>query len=186
MPLHSVLQFSIRAAGAGVASLLLLASVALAEVPNTAQDALLGEEGQGPRDRFTSVWHVDCLSGAAGRRCEVTLQTADRESQNYVMQMRYPIRFVVDGDGRHIEFPFDGASIPPEMKVDLILDGRPLASVRAADRVGDPGLFDRLANGRQLLVSTGSFAEGRRVRAYVMLDGLSTALADAQRQYNGR
>src|SRR6185369_15769722 len=164
MSLHSLSRVTIRAAGLAAGSLLLLSSLALAEVPNSAQDAMLGAEGQGPRDRFTSVWHVDCSNaggnGGGGRRCEVTLQTADQESQNYTLQMRYPMRVVVDGSGRYIELPFTGTNVPAGSKVDLVLDGRVIASAPAGGRIGDPAVFDQLARGRQLLISTGSFAEG--------------------------
>lgn len=188
MSLHDISRFTLRATG--LAAGVLFCSLALAEVPNTAQDAMLGAEGQGPRDRFTSMWHVDCAnagpSGSGGRRCEVTLQTADRESKNYTMQMRYPLRIVVDGAGRAIELPFTGTNVPAGSKVDLVLDGRIIASAPAGGRIDDPAVFDQLAQGRQLLISTGSFAEGARVRSYIMLDGLQAAMADAQRRASGQ
>jgi len=186
MSLHSLSRVTIRAAGLAAGSLLLLSSLALAEVPNSAQDAMLGAEGQGPRDRFTSVWHVDCSNAGAGRRCEVTLQTADQESQNYTLQMRYPMRVVVDGSGRYIELPFTGTNVPAGSKVDLVLDGRVIASAPAGGRIADPAVFDQLARGSQLLISTGSFAEGARVRSYIMLDGLQSAMADAQSRASGQ
>jgi hypothetical protein len=163
---------------------IIFAPLALAEVPNTSQDAMLGSEEAGPPDRFRSLWHVGCMNANADRRCEVTLQTDDHESKGYTRALRYPLRVVVDGVGRHIELLFAEA-MPPDHRIDLILDGRVIASVRAGDRIANPALFEQLAHGRQLLISTGSFADGPRVRSYVMLDGLGIALADAQRRYDG-
>jgi len=109
------------------------------------------------------------------------LQTADHESKNYTQALRYPIRFVVDRAGWTIDFPF-GSAMPPDQRIDLVLDETPLTSVRAGDRISDPALLERLAHGRQLLISSGSFAQGPRLRSYIRLEGLGLALGDAERQ----
>ncbi len=157
-------------------------AAAVADMPDPAQDAMLGSEGAGPPDRFHSQWQVRCEDSGGAKRCEVTLHTADRESQGYTKQMRYPARFVVDRERRFIAFDFGEAAMPAGKPVELVLDGRVIATVPAGQQMDDGRVFDELLRGRQLLVSVGSFADGPRVRSYMMLDGLPAALADAQRR----
>lgn len=153
---------------------------ALADMPNTAQDAMLGREGSGPPDRFHSVWRVDCNDRGGEHRCDVTLRTADRESQGYTRQLDYPLHFIVDRNGPSIGFTFGETAMPAGKPVNLVLDGQIIATVAADQRVRDPAVIDRLMHGGELLVSVGSFADGPRVRSYMMLDGLPAVLADAQ------
>lgn len=163
-------------------ALSLVSFAAVADMPDPAQDAMLGSEGAGPPDRFHSQWQVICDAQRGEKRCEVTLHTADRESRGYTKQMRYPVRFVVDRERRFIAFEFGAQAMPAAKPVELVLDGQVIASVPAGQRMEDERVFDRLLHGRQLLVSVGSFADGPRVRAYMMLDGLQAALADAEQR----
>jgi hypothetical protein len=155
---------------------------ALADMPNTAQDAMLSREGSGPPGRFHSVWRVDCNDRSGAHQCEVSLRTADRESQGYTRQLDYPLHIIVDRDGPALGFTFGETAMPAGKPVNLVLDGQVIATMAADQRVRDPAVIDRLMHGGELLVSVGSFADGPRVRSYMMLDGLPAALADAQRR----
>lgn len=163
-----------------LAALMLLSVPALADVANPAQDESLAGEVNAPEGRFRSTWRVQCAGEAATRQCTVSLETVDRVVQGYTRKLEYPFRVVVDRAGRRIELPFKNPEVSAGRPVRLVIDSEVAAQARAGETLDDPALFGRLFAGDQLLVSTGTFADGPRVRSYLMLEGLQDAVKEAQ------